>query len=127
MKNERIEKLKEKAVNLPLTPGVYIMKDVEGKVIYVGKAKNLKNRVSSYFTRIEAHNKKTYALVSHVESFDVMKTKTELEALLLERNLIKEYMPQFNVLLRDDKGVCYILLTKDEYPLFEIVNHKPTG
>ena len=127
MKNERIEKLKEKAVNLPLTPGVYIMKDVEGKVIYVGKAKNLKNRVSSYFTRIEAHNKKTYALVSHVESFDVMKTKTELEALLLERNLIREHMPQFNVLLRDDKGVCYIRLTKDEYPVFEIVNHKPSG
>lgn len=127
MKNERIAKLKEKAVNLPLTPGVYIMKNAEGKVIYVGKAKNLKNRVSSYFTRIESHNRKTYALVSQIESFDVMKTKTELEALLLENNLIKEYMPQFNILLRDDKGVCYIRLSRDEFPVFEIVNHKPQG
>ncbi len=127
MKNERLSFLREKSMNLPKTPGVYIMKNAEGKVIYVGKAKNLKNRVSSYFTKIESHNRKTYAMVSQVFDFEIMKTKTELEALFLEKNLIKENMPQYNVLLRDDKGVCYIALSNDEFPVLYITSKKPAG
>ncbi len=127
MDKAKIAALREKAIHLPETPGVYMMKDAGGEVIYVGKAKNLKNRVTSYFTAVESHNRKTYALVSNIDRFDVMKTRTEMEALLLERNLIKEYMPQYNVLLRDDKGLCYIELVEGRFPVLRVADRKPSA
>ncbi|MGI5936563.1 MAG: excinuclease ABC subunit UvrC [Oscillospiraceae bacterium] len=116
-----IEVLREKANNLPLLPGVYIMKDSRGEVIYVGKAKQLKNRVSSYFKG--EHDPKTEAMVSKVADFDVIVTNSELEALVLENSLIKRHQPRYNILLRDDKGYPFIRLdVQSEYPTFTITN-----
>jgi len=116
-----IEVLREKANNLPLLPGVYIMKDSRGEVIYVGKAKQLKNRVSSYFKG--EHDPKTEAMVSKVEDFDVIVTNSELEALVLENSLIKRHQPRYNILLRDDKSYPFIRLdVQSEYPAFAITN-----
>lgn len=116
-----IEKLREKANNLPLLPGVYIMKDAKGEVIYVGKAKALKNRVSSYFRG--EHLPKVEAMVQKVEDFDVVIAQSEFEALVLENSLIKRHMPYYNILLRDDKGYPFIRLdTKSAYPTFSVVS-----
>ncbi|MCH5201185.1 MAG: excinuclease ABC subunit UvrC [Oscillospiraceae bacterium] len=114
--NERLPYLREKANKLPLTPGVYQMKDCTGKIIYIGKAKALKNRVSSYFRAIESHNAKTYKLVQNIHDFDFIVTSTELDALVLEASLIKLHSPKYNILLKDDKGYNYIKITADEYP-----------
>lgn len=112
-----LEKLRKKASALPLKPGVYIMRDKENKVIYVGKAKALKNRVYSYFHSVNNHPPKTFALVSNIDDFEIMLVSTEFEALLLECNLIKKYKPKYNILLKDDKGYPYIKFTlHDEYP-----------
>lgn len=100
--------LRAAARRLPDKPGVYLMKDKAGSVIYVGKAKSLRHRVSSYFRSLAADQLKTRKLASHVHSFDVTMVRTELEALLLERSLIKVYDPTFNILLRDDKSFPYI-------------------
>ena len=116
-----IEELREKAARLPLKPGVYIMKDETGQVIYVGKAKQLKNRVSSYF--IGEHNMKTVALVSKITDFDVIMANSEFEALVLENSLIKHHMPKYNILLKDDKGYPFIRLdVNSPYPRFSIVS-----
>ncbi|HEA16831.1 MAG TPA: excinuclease ABC subunit C, partial [Pseudoalteromonas prydzensis] len=96
-------------------PGVYRMLDSDDKVIYVGKAKNLKKRVSSYF-RSNVTDGKTRALVSNISDIDITLTNTETEALLLENNLIKKYQPRYNILLRDDKSYPYILLTAHKHP-----------
>lgn len=101
---------------LPSDPGVYIMKNAEGKVIYVGKAKILKNRVRQYFQNTEKHPPKVAAMVSKVDTFEYILTDSELEALVLECNLIKKYRPYYNILLKDDKNYPYIKVTSDEYP-----------
>lgn len=117
MDNETLLKIKEKLKNLPVSPGVYLMKDKYGKVIYVGKSKVLKNRVSSYFINSKGHNVKTKKLVSNIFDFDYMITDSEVEALILECNLIKKYMPKYNILLKDDKQYPYIKITsKEDYP-----------
>lgn len=96
-------------------PGVYRMLDTKQQVIYVGKAKNLKKRLSSYF-RANLPENKTRALVANINSIEVTLTNTETEALILENNLIKKYMPRYNILLRDDKSYPYILLTNHPHP-----------
>lgn len=101
---------------LPTSPGVYLHKDASGKIIYVGKAKNLRNRVRSYFQRDRRVDAKTKALMERIDSFDVIVTDTEAEALILENTLIKEHKPKYNVLLRDDKSYPYIRITKEEFP-----------
>ncbi|MBR7081448.1 MAG: excinuclease ABC subunit UvrC [Oscillospiraceae bacterium] len=115
--------LREKAARLPMKPGVYIMKDGRGEVIYVGKAARLKNRVSSYF--VGSHNAKTAAMVSKISDFDVIIAASEFEALVLENSLIKRHMPKYNILLKDDKGYPFIRLDiKSEYPRFTVVSKK---
>ena len=104
MENLRIPFLAEKAHKLPLLPGVYIMKNKAGEIIYIGKAKALKNRVSSYFRTIEKHHPKVYQMVMHVEDFDYIVTDSEFEALVLECSMIKLHSPKYNILLKDDKG-----------------------
>lgn len=116
-----IERLREKANMLPLLPGVYMMKDASGKVIYVGKAKKLKNRVTSYFRG--EHLPKVEAMVQKVADFEVIVANSEFEALVLENSLIKRHMPHYNILLRDDKGYPFIRLdVKAEYPRFSVVS-----
>lgn len=115
--------LKEKALSLPLAPGVYIMRDKTDKVIYVGKAKKLKNRVSQYFQDSAAHSAKTRIMVSKIDHFDVIVAASEFEALVLECSLIKRYMPKYNILLKDDKGYPYLRLDmKEPYPQISMVN-----
>ncbi|MBQ3431255.1 MAG: excinuclease ABC subunit UvrC [Clostridia bacterium] len=121
---ERIERLLKKANSLPLQSGVYIMKDKTKKVIYVGKAKKLKNRVTSYFRKNSSHNAKTIMMVSKVDDFDYILTDSEFEALVLECSLIKQYQPKYNILLKDDKGYSYIRLTKEMYPRISEVKQK---
>ncbi len=109
---ERLRILKDKANKLPLSPGVYIMKDKEGKIIYIGKAKALKNRVSQYFGSQENHLTKVRRMVENVADFDYILTDSEFEALVLECSLIKQNMPKYNILLKDSKGFSYIKITK---------------
>ena len=117
------DELKEKAHALPLKPGVYIMQDKHNVVIYVGKAKALKNRVSQYFADLASHTEKTRAMVSQIDHFDVIVADSEFEALVLESSLIKRHQPHYNILLKDDKGYPYIRLTVNEdYPRFSLAN-----
>ena len=119
----QFEELKEKAKGLPLSPGVYIMRDKADTVIYVGKAKKLRNRVSQYFLDTSAHSPKTKIMVSKIDHFDVIVAASEFEALVLESSLIKRYMPKYNILLKDDKGYPYLRLNlKDIYPNVTMVN-----
>ncbi len=112
------EELREKANDLPLVPGVYLMMDKTGKVIYVGKAKKLKNRVSQYFQDSAAHTVKTRQMVAQVDHFDTIFVTSEFEALVLENSLIKRHMPRYNILLKDDKGYPFVRLSKETYPRF---------
>ena len=113
--------LSETLKNLPELPGVYIMKDSDGEVIYVGKAKILKNRVRSYFQYREDRDAKTLKLVSNAESIEYIVTHTEEEALILENTLIKKHKPKYNILLKDDKTYPYIkITTQEEFPRIEI-------
>lgn len=117
-----LEKLKERAASLPLAPGVYIMKDKTGAVIYVGKAKKLRNRVSQYFHDTASHSPKTRLMVSKIDNFDVIIAASEFEALVLECSLIKQHQPKYNILLKDDKGFPYIRLDMNQpYPHLELV------
>lgn len=117
------DELKEKANDLPLSPGVYLMMDRTGKVIYVGKAKKLKNRVSQYFQDTASHTPKTRIMVSKIHHFDVIVAASEFEALVLECSLIKRYMPKYNILLKDDKGYPYLRLDMREiYPSITLVS-----
>ena len=117
------EELKDKALSLPLAPGVYIMRDQSDRVIYVGKAKKLKNRVSQYFQDTASHSPKTRMMVSKIDRFDVIVAASEFEALVLECSLIKRYLPKYNILLKDDKGYPYLRLNmKDPYPTITMVS-----
>src|SRR5690606_34155462 len=117
--------IQEKLALLPDQPGCYLMKDRQGTVIYVGKAKVLKNRVRSYFTG--SHDRKTQALVSEIADFEYIITSSNIEALILEMNLIKKYDPKYNVMLKDDKSYPFIMLTSERHPRLVItrkVNRK---
>jgi excinuclease ABC subunit C len=108
--------LRDKVAQLPFAPGVYLYKDAGGKVIYVGKAKSLRNRVRSYFLEDKLADVKTGTLISEARDIDYILVDNEKEALALENNLIKQYKPRFNILLRDDKTYPYIKLTSEKYP-----------
>lgn len=117
------EDLKNKALALPQLPGVYIMKDRDDKVIYIGKAKKLKNRVSQYFQDTGSHTPKTKQMVANIDHFDTIIASSEFEALVLECSLIKRHHPKYNILLKDDKGYPYVRLSiKDAYPSLSVVN-----
>ena len=118
-----LSELKDAARRLPESPGVYIMHDKNDDVIYVGKAKKLKNRVSQYFQESASHTATTRKMVSHIDHFEVIIAATEFEALVLECSLIKQHMPKYNILLKDDKGYPYIrLTTKEDYPEISVVS-----
>ena len=113
--NPKLSLLREKAMKLPLSPGVYIMKNKDKKIIYIGKAKKLKNRVSQYFGSQNGHNTKVRKMVENVDDFDYILTDSEFEALVLECSLIKQNMPKYNILLKDDKGYSYIKITPNPW------------
>ncbi len=115
MAEDRLPYLKDKANHLPLHPGVYIMKNSKGEIIYIGKAKALKNRVSQYFGSQNRHNQKVRRMVENVYDFEHILTASEYEALVLECSLIKQYMPKYNILLKDDKGYKYIRITNEPW------------
>ncbi len=118
------EELRKKAMALPLLPGVYLMKNKSGQIIYIGKAKKLKNRVSSYFGSDKQHTLKVKCMVAQVEDFDYILCDSEMEALLLECSLIKQHQPKYNILLKDDKGYHYIRITKGDWPTIREVKQK---
>ena len=111
-----LERLRKKAMALPMQPGVYLMKNDAGKIIYIGKAKALRNRVSQYFGAQTNHTAKVRKMVQNVRDFDYIIVKSEFEALVLECSLIKQNKPKYNILLKDDKGYHYIKITNEEYP-----------
>src|SRR5205085_10484183 len=108
--------LRDKAAQLPFNPGVYLYKDTHGTVIYVGKAKNLRARVRSYFNDERLADAKTGTLIHEARQIDFIQVDNEKEALALENNLIKQWKPRYNILLRDDKTYPYIKLTAERYP-----------
>ena len=114
-----LKQLKQKANNLPLEPGVYIMKDKSGKIIYIGKAKALKNRVTQYFGAGNQHTEKVRRMVENVDDFEYIICNSEFEALILENSLIKQNQPKYNILLKDDKGYFYIKITDDKWKKIE--------
>ena len=113
--SERLKALRQKAMNLPLQPGVYIMKNKSREIIYIGKAKKLRNRVSQYFGSQNNHSEKVRAMVENVQDFEYIITDSEFEALILECSLIKQHHPKYNILLKDDKGYSYIRVTGDKW------------
>lgn len=115
------KELRKKAMALPLCPGVYIMKNKSGKIIYIGKAKKLKNRVSSYFGSDKQHTLKVKKMVSQVEDFEYIICDSEFEALLLECSMIKQHSPKYNILLKDDKGYHYIKISAGGWPVISEV------
>jgi len=121
---EKIKELRKKAMALPLQSGVYLMKNKDKEIIYVGKAKKLKNRVSSYFASQTNMQTKVRKMVSHVDDFDYIITDSEFEALVLECSLIKQHMPKYNILLKDDKGYHYIKVTTSPYPRIQFAMQK---
>ena len=121
---ERIERLKNKAAALPTVPGVYIMKNADGDIIYIGKAKVLKNRVSQYFGAGNQHTLKVKKMVSNVEDFEYILCDSEFEAFILESSLIKQHKPKYNILLKDDKGYFYIKITNEAWPRIRSVKQK---
>ncbi len=122
--NERLPYLREKTSKLTSSPGVYLMRNRESEIIYIGKAKNLHNRVTSYFRRGQDHLPKVWKMVSNVNDYEFIVTDSEFEALLLECSLIKQHKPKYNILLKDDKGYHYIRISDEEYP--RITNEKNT-
>lgn len=120
MDEQTLERLKTESSTLPLSPGVYIMKNKSGHIIYIGKAKALKNRVSQYFWRFAQHEGKVRKMVENVDHFEYILTDSEFEALVLECSLIKQHKPKYNILLKDDKGYNYIRVSlQDEWPRIE--------
>lgn len=124
LENLKLKKLKEQANKLPLQPGVYLMKNNKGEIIYVGKAKALKNRVTQYFGSNTNHTAKVIKMVSNVDSFETIICDTEYEALMLENSLIKQHQPKYNILLKDDKGYHYIKITAGKWPKIETVKNR---
>lgn len=121
MRGVTFEELRDKARALPLKPGVYLMQNAGSEIIYVGKAKALKNRVSQYFQDQSRHNEKTRAMVSQIDHFDVIVVQSEFEALVLECALIKRHQPRYNILLKDDKGYPLVRLSLEQrYPRFSL-------
>ncbi|MEE0059441.1 MAG: excinuclease ABC subunit UvrC [Acutalibacteraceae bacterium] len=118
---DKIRELRAKALSLPLSPGVYIMRDKSKKIIYIGKAKALKNRVSQYFGSTANHTEKVIKMVENVDTFDYIVTDSEFEALVLECSLIKQHSPRYNILLKDDKGYSYIKVTNEQWPRIKAV------
>lgn len=118
---DKIKQLRAKAMSLPLNPGVYIMRDKNKKIIYIGKAKALKNRVSQYFGSHTNHSPKVIRMVENVDTFDYIVTDSEFEALVLECSLIKQNTPRYNILLKDDKGYSYIKITNEQWPKIKAV------
>lgn len=126
--NPKMKILRKKAMSLPLLPGVYIMKNADGKIIYIGKAKALKNRVSQYFGSQNRHPVKVRKMVENVDRFDYIVTESEFEALVLECSLIKQHSPKYNILLKDDKGYSYIRISEGEYrKISAVFNKKDDG
>ena len=119
-----LKELKQKANKLPLKPGVYIMKDESGKIIYIGKAKALKNRVTQYFGAGNQHTEKVRRMVENVNDFEYIICDSEFEALILENSLIKQNQPKYNILLKDDKGYFYIKITNDKWKRIETAKQK---
>lgn len=117
----RLKRLREKARRLPLTPGVYIMRDKKKTIIYIGKAKALKNRVSQYFGSQKNHPEKVRQMVAHVEDFEYILCDSEFEALILECSLIKQHNPKYNILLKDGKGYHYVKITHEDWPTIRAV------
>ncbi len=114
---KKLEELREFVSGLPTQSGVYLMKSSSDKIIYVGKAKNLKNRVKNYMQISKDHSAKTRALIHNIHLIDYILTKTEVEAFLLEASLMKKHRPKYNIRLKDDKAYPYIRLSwKDQYP-----------
>lgn len=118
--------LKEQAKKLPYNPGVYIMKNCDDEIIYIGKAKNLKNRVSSYFLSDSNHTEKVKKMVENISHFEYIITDSEFEALVLECSLIKKHQPKYNILLKDGKGYSYIKITKNKWPKILYTKQKDT-
>ena len=114
-RTEKVKELRKKAMALPLLPGVYIMKDAQNKIIYIGKAKALKNRVSQYFGSDTNHQEKVRQMVAHVDHFEYIVADSEFEALVLECSLIKQYNPKYNILLKDAKGYHYVRVSPPPY------------
>lgn len=114
--NERLPFLQQKTSRLTISPGVYLMKNKDDKIIYIGKAKNLKNRVTSYFRNNPNHTPKVHQMVENVYDYDFIVTDSETEALILECSLIKQHKPKYNILLKDDKGYFYIKISNGAYP-----------
>ena len=126
--NPKMKILRKKAMSLPLLPGVYIMKNADGEIIYIGKAKALKNRVSQYFGSQNRHPIKVRKMVENVDRFDYIVTESEFEALVLECSLIKQHSPKYNILLKDDKGYSYIRISEGEYrKISAVFNKKDDG
>ncbi len=125
--NDRLPYLREKTAKLTLSPGVYRMRDKGGNIIYIGKAKNLRNRVTSYFRENPDHTPKVAKMVSHVYDYDFIVTDSEYEALVLECSMIKQHMPKYNILLKDDKGYCYIKISDEDYPRITVEMKKNGG
>lgn len=121
------QQLWEKAKMLPLLPGVYIIRDKEGQIIYIGKAKRLRTRVSQYFREGVPHDAKVTKMISHAFEFDVIVTQSEFEALVLECSQIKQHKPKYNILLKDDKGYSYVKVTREKWPRLSAALQKDDG
>jgi excinuclease ABC subunit C len=117
-----MDKLKNKSKSLPESPGVYLFKNSHGKIIYIGKAKSLKKRVSSYFGRPQTD--KNQVMVSKIADFEYIMTSTEAEAQILEAVLVKKKQPQYNIDLKDDKSFPLVRITNEEFPIISIVRRK---
>ena len=119
--------LYQKACMLPLLPGVYIIRDKSDTIIYIGKAKRLRIRVSQYFREGVPHDNKVSQMIAHAYAFDVIVCQSEFEALVLEASQIKAHTPKYNILLKDDKGYSYIRVTREDWPRLSFTLQKGGG
>jgi excinuclease ABC subunit C len=121
-------KLNRKLTELPVSPGVYFHKNAKGEIIYVGKAANLRNRVRQYFQKSRYRDPKTDLLVGEIADIDWIEVDSEADALFLEAEMVKRYMPRYNILLRDDKSMIYVRIEhKSQYPTVSLIRRPKTG